>query len=54
MRVTAGQIPHRDFYAYYGPAPLYILAGLFRLFGESIFIERLLDLTYRALRRIYS
>jgi hypothetical protein len=49
MRVTAGQLPHRDFYAIYGPAPFYILAGLFRLFGESIFIERLLDLTYRAL-----
>jgi hypothetical protein len=49
MRVAAGQIPHRDFYANYGPAQFYILAGLFRLFGESILIERLFDLFVRAL-----
>jgi hypothetical protein len=28
MRVAAGQLPHRDFYAIYGPAQFYILAGL--------------------------
>ncbi len=44
MRVGAGQIPHRDFYANYGPAQFYILAGLFRLFGPSILVERLYDL----------
>jgi hypothetical protein len=49
MRVAAGQLPHRDFYFIYGPAPLYILAGLYRLFGESILVERLLDLFFRAL-----
>jgi 4-amino-4-deoxy-L-arabinose transferase-like glycosyltransferase len=49
MRVAAGQLPHRDFYAIYGPAQLYILAGLYRLFGESILVERLLDLFFRAL-----
>lgn len=49
MRVAAGQLPHRDFYAIYGPAQLYIIAGLFRLFGQSILVERLLDLFFRAL-----
>jgi len=41
MRVAAGQVPHRDFYANYGPAQFYILAGLFKLFGSSVFVERL-------------
>jgi hypothetical protein len=49
MRVAAGQIQHRDFYAIYGPAQFYILAGLFKLFGESILVERLFDLFIRAL-----
>jgi hypothetical protein len=49
MRVAAGQLPHRDFYAIYGPAQFYILAGLYRLFGESILVERLFDLFFRAL-----
>jgi hypothetical protein len=49
MRVAAGQLPHRDFYAIYGPAQFYILAGLYRLFGESILVDRLLDLFFRAL-----
>jgi hypothetical protein len=49
MRVGAGQIPHRDFYILYGPAQLYLLAGLFRLFGHSIFLERLFDLFSKAL-----
>jgi hypothetical protein len=49
MRVLAGQIPHRDFYANYGPAQFYILAGLFKLFGSSLFVERTYDLMVRAL-----
>jgi hypothetical protein len=49
MRVAAGQIPHRDFYANYGPAEFYIPAGLFKLFGESILVENLYDLCLRAL-----
>ena len=49
MRVAAGQLPHRDFYAIYGPAQFYILAGFYRLFGESILVERLLDLFFRAI-----
>jgi Dolichyl-phosphate-mannose-protein mannosyltransferase len=49
MRVAAGQIPHRDFYANYGPAEFYILAGLFRTFGESLLAERLFDYLLKAL-----
>jgi hypothetical protein len=49
MRVQAGQIPHRDFYANYGPAQFYVLAGLFRLFGQSILVERFYDLVVKAL-----
>lgn len=49
MRVLAGQIPHRDFYANYGPAQFYILVGLFKLFGSSLFVERIYDLVVRAL-----
>jgi hypothetical protein len=48
MRVAAGQIPHRDFYANYGPAQFYTLAGLFKLFGESLLVERLFDLFIKA------
>ena len=44
MRVAAGQIPHRDFYAIYGPADFYFPAALFKLFGPSLLIARLLDL----------
>jgi hypothetical protein len=49
MRVAAGQIPHRDFYFIYGPAEVYILAGLFKIFGPSLLAERLFDLLIKAL-----
>jgi hypothetical protein len=44
MRVAAGQVPHRDFYAIYGPAVFYLPAALFKMFGSSLLIVRLLDL----------
>jgi hypothetical protein len=49
LRVAAGQIPHRDFYFIYGPAEIYILAGLFKVFGPSLLVERLFDLLIKAL-----
>ncbi len=49
MRVAAGQIPHRDFYFIYGPAEIYLLAGLFKLFGSSLLVERLFDLSIKAM-----
>lgn len=35
-RVAAGQVPYRDFLWAYGPAQVYLLAGLFKLFGVSL------------------
>jgi hypothetical protein len=49
MRVLAGQVPHRDFYFIYGPAEVYILAGLFKILGASLLTERLFDLFIKAL-----
>jgi 4-amino-4-deoxy-L-arabinose transferase-like glycosyltransferase len=48
MSVQAGQVPHRDFYANYGPGQFYTLAWLFDLFGRSVFAERIYDLIVRA------
>lgn len=35
-RITAGQLPYRDFLWAYGPAQPYLLALLFKLFGASL------------------
>jgi hypothetical protein len=48
MRVAAGEVPHRDFYANYGPGQFYTLALLFHWFGSSIFVERIYDLAVRS------
>ena len=47
-RVLHGEIIHRDFYTNYGPGQYYIVAGLFRFFGENFMVARLYDLTIRA------
>src|SRR6202161_3231768 len=49
MRVAAGQIPHKDVYTLYGPAQCYVVAGLFKIFGEVLLVERLFDVLVRAL-----
>jgi hypothetical protein len=41
MRVLAGQLPHRDFYANYGPLEFYSFALIFKTFGQSVLVERL-------------
>src|ERR1700736_6684816 len=41
MRVSEGAIPHRDFYANYGPGQFYVLAALFKLFHQGVLVERL-------------
>jgi hypothetical protein len=48
-RVAQGAVLHRDFYAIYGPAQFYILAGLFKLFGASVLVERVWDTVVRAM-----
>jgi hypothetical protein len=47
-RVAQGAALHRDFYEIYGPAQFYILAGLFKVFGTSILVERGWDTIVRA------
>ena len=49
MRVAAGQVPYRDFYAIYGPAEFYIYAALFKLFGPGILVARLFDIAMESL-----
>src|SRR5271167_4937853 len=48
MRVAAGAVPHRDFYANYGPGQFYVLAGLFDVFGQTVLVERLYDAVVKA------
>ena len=48
MRLAVHEVPHRDFYVLYGPAQFYLLAQLFRVFGDSLLVERLLDLFSKA------
>src|SRR5271157_222883 len=48
MRVGAGDIPHRDFYAIYGPAEFYLLSWLFDIFGHKVIAERIFDLSVRS------
>lgn len=49
MRALAGQVPHRDFYYNYGPAHMYLVAGLFKLFGTSVLVARLEEVFTAAL-----
>ena len=48
VRVMNGDVPYRDFYANYGPAQFYVLAGLFKAFGPSVLVARIWDLLVRA------
>lgn len=41
MRWIAGEMPHRDFYANYGPANYAIVAGLISTFGDGMIAIRL-------------
>jgi hypothetical protein len=47
-RVLSGAVPHRDFYANYGPGQFYSVALLFKLFGPSMLVERGWDIAVRA------
>ena len=40
-RILAGQIPYRDFFSFYTPGSYYLLAGLFRVFGDSFAVARI-------------
>jgi hypothetical protein len=49
MRVVAGEVPHSDFYANYGPGQFYLIATLFKLFGQYALVERAYDVLVRAM-----
>lgn len=40
-RILAGQIPYRDFFTFYTPGAFYLVAGLFRAFGDSFAVARI-------------
>lgn len=47
-RLLAGALPHRDFYAIYGPAQFAAVAAIFKLVGPSIIAARIWDLVIRS------
>lgn len=40
VRIMAGELPYRDLWTIYPPGALYLLAGLFKLFGVQLIVER--------------
>lgn len=48
LRVAAGDVAHRDFYANYGPAAYYTVAAILKLMGEQLFAARLFDACIKA------
>ena len=46
-RVLAGAIPNKDFETMYGPGNLWFLAGVYRVFGITVGVERTVGLLYR-------
>jgi hypothetical protein len=48
-RVLDGAVPHRDFLTFYGPGNLWLVAGAFEVFGESVGVERAVGVMYRLL-----
>ena len=49
VRVLAGDLPYRDFYANYSPGQFYLSAAVFRIFGPSLMAQRVLSVVVRAL-----
>jgi hypothetical protein len=47
-RILSGDLPHRDFLHLYGPGSLYVLAGVYELFGAHLYVERLVGLLQHA------
>ncbi len=48
-RILRGDVPYRDFLVVYPPGQFYLLAGVFKLFGPAILVERILDISIRLL-----
>src|SRR6266849_5005804 len=41
QRILEGQIPYRDFFSFYSPGSFYLVAALFKVFGDSFVVARL-------------
>ena len=39
-RILSGQLPYRDFFSFYTPGSFYLVAGLFRVLGNSFLVAR--------------
>src|ERR1700688_1223171 len=39
-RILHGEVPYRDFFSFYTPGSFYLLAGLFKVFGDSFIVAR--------------
>src|SRR6266571_5453642 len=40
QRILDGQIPYRAFFSFYTPGSFYLVAGLFKIFGDSFLVAR--------------
>lgn len=47
-QILNGRFPHRDFLHLYGPGSLYVLAGIYKVFGVDLTVERLVGLAQHA------
>lgn len=46
-RILAGDVPARDLHSFYGPLSTYLVAGVFKVAGPSLYAERAVGLAYR-------
>ena len=49
QRILAGELPHVDFLHLYGPGSLYVLAGVYKVFGSTLGVERTVGIVQHAL-----
>lgn len=47
-QVLEGNVPYKDFWGIYTPAQFWVVAGLFKIFGPSLLVERAWDILIRA------
>ena len=46
--ILAGELPYRDFWSMYAPGQFFLTAGIFRVFGEQLWIQGLAVVVLRA------
>ncbi len=47
VRIGGGQAPYLDFWTVYTPGEYYLLAGVFRVFGEQVLLARSADVPFK-------